>query len=152
MGIIINYQIVEIGEDFSDIKDPKERWEAYDIQDYVINENEFNSHFYSWSADVLIKQNKVVDIIESSITVNTWEGEHIVGDRSKFNMNELVTIDELFTLIYQLSKHTTQVLTVEYTPQYGYPTDIFSTDKDTTVMDSEYSFHANVVRKIMVQN
>jgi hypothetical protein len=122
-----------INEDFSDIVDPVERWSAYNITNYSLEESRTCECLPPNFFTVFIVDNKVADIeynLSNDLYIGRSEGE--IYDYTK---NLAMTIDEAFLLI-ENSKRMAHKIQIEYDARFGYPTQIFI-DRDSLIIDDE---------------
>ncbi len=122
-----------IEEDFSSIANPQERWEAYQLKDYVITQGWTCECFPPNICKAYIINNSVNDVdyqIPKDSYYNRTE-----KDIYDYTKRKALTIDGAFALIekYKTSAYKIQV---EYDPRFGYPTKLFI-DIDSFVVDEE---------------
>jgi Family of unknown function (DUF6174) len=134
-----------IDEDYSSITDPKQRWEAYKLKDYYVDQ--------SWACECVppnfcnsyIINNIVIDV-KYNISKDSYYGrtEEEIYKQTK---NVAKTIDEAFDLIkkYKDSAYKTEV---EYDKKFGYPTKIFI-DIDSLTADEEIIRRFSNLQKII---
>lgn len=137
--------ISPIDEDYSNIADPKQRWEAYKLKDYYIEQR--------WACECMppnfcnsyIINNSVVDI-KYEISKRSYHGrtEEEIYNQTKSTAK---TIDEAFNLIdkYKGSAYKTEV---EYDPKFGYPAKILI-DIDSLMADEEIIRRFSNLQKII---
>ncbi len=111
-----------INADYSSITDPKQRWEAYKLKDYYVEQ--------SWTCECVppnycrtyIINNSVVDV-KYEISKDSYYGrtQEEIYNQTK---SAAKTIDEAFAIIdkYKTNAHK---IVVEYHQRFGYPTKIF---------------------------
>lgn len=111
-----------IEADFSSILDPKERWEAYNLSDYSI-EQHWSCECFAPNSCSTVVLNKVVEDVIYEIAENAYFGrsEKEIYDYTK---KMAITIDEAFKLIEKY-KNSADKIEVEYDPRFGFPTKIF---------------------------
>lgn len=92
---------------FSGIADAQMRWQAYNIQDYSV-EQQFSSWGRGLWAKVIVKGNQVVDVVDLTTSAS-------------LPRNQYKTVDELFELVKRLKRGGVAHITgEEYDVKYGY--------------------------------
>lgn len=122
-----------VDEDYSSIRDPQQRWNAYKLSNYYIEE--------SWACECVppnvcityVMNNTVIDV-EYNLSTDSYYGrtEDEVYNQTKSTAK---TVDEAFALIAKY-KDVAYKVEVEYDERYGYPTRIFI-DEDSMMVDDE---------------
>lgn len=123
--------------DFSNIEDPRARWEAYELADYTIEQvlGCFCAGPRKFVA--VVRDNDVVALQKASPALEdeSWlDGYH--------------TVDELFDLIEDARERDPAVLEVSYHPRYGYPTRIY-VDYSAQTADEELGFTLSNLRRLV---
>ncbi|MEX0685785.1 MAG: DUF6174 domain-containing protein [Balneolales bacterium] len=126
------FRSAAIDDDYSSITDPKERWEAYDLKSYSIEQ--------TWSCECLppssghsyIINNEVV-MIEYNLSKNSAFGRK-QDEIYSYAINKAITVEEAFDIIEK--NQSAHRIDVEYDSRYGYPTSIFI-DIDPSIADEE---------------
>ena len=120
----------ENDKDFSSIENPRERWEAYGITDYVINERIscFCGGVLQW--DLVVKNNIKSEVFFVQTISNQTEAEIIENAR---------TINDVFDFIQTIEKISVADFVVEYDTKYGFPT-LVSIDYDLNIADDEIAY------------
>lgn len=127
------YVTESISEDYSSIVDPKERWEAYNLSDYYI-EQTIACECYppnAWSAFIV---DRMVKDVKYQISKDQYYGrtEQEIYENIKHSSE---TIDGVFNLI-DFYKNSAHKMIVEYDHRFGYPTHLFI-DIDSLMADEE---------------
>jgi len=133
-----------IEEDYSNIADPKERWQAYNLQDYVLNESTACNCPPSPVVRAIIIDNEVVDV-EYEISKDQYYGrtkEEIETQMMHFAM----TVDEAFEFVETYTD--AQRIEIEYDLRFGFPSRIH-VDGDTMLADDEYTRQFSNLNKIV---
>jgi hypothetical protein len=114
-------------KDFSSIENPRDRWEAYGITDYMINERIscFCGGVLQW--DLVVKNNIKSEVIFDQTISNQTESE--ILERAR-------TINDVFDFIETIDINNVASFVVEYNPTYGFPT-LVSIDYDLNISDDE---------------
>lgn len=144
----LNYVLSDIEQDFSHIENPKERWEAYKLKDYYIEQ--------SWACEC-IAYGTVKSYIVSDEVV-----EVKLGDIKKSKRDDLartystqdyknakeasMTVDQAFKLIEE-HKETAHFIRVNYHPKYGYPTELYI-DYAEMIADEETHYMFQNLQKL----
>ena len=136
----LNYQFQEIDKDFSHIENPKERWKAYKLDNYVIEQ--------TWTCECSPPRGSVNYIIKGKIDkVEFMEspGSQLSPDY-EWARTRVISIDEAFDLIesYESEAHSVRV---EYHQKYGYPTDL-NIDIYEIVADEEIHYDFSNLKAI----
>ncbi len=129
------YRTEPITEDYSHIEDPYERWQAYDLTNYVIEQM-----FACFCTDVqfykyYIKNNEI-------ILVRNLDGEEVEEESIG------ITVEDLFEFASSLDTVTIDYYFVKYDSMFGYPTTIFI-DSRLGVDDEEYSIFSRNLKKLI---
>jgi hypothetical protein len=133
--------LIEIEEDFSSIENPKERWEAYNLEDYYIEQKWACECSQPYGAEIFVKENKVLDVNFSN---HTLEGRQTNFDGA---FSRITTINEAFQLIDEYQSRADSIF-VEYSPKYGYPTRLII-DKSFVIADEEIRYNFRGLKKII---
>ena len=125
--------ISPIDQDYSNIEDPVQRWAAYNLTDYSIDESWSCECIPPYSCRIIVKNN-IVDDVKYEI-----EEKYYYGRTKEEIYNSMKsgakTIDQMFALIEQY-RPTAYRTDIVYHPMYGYPTKIFI-DIDSLMVDEE---------------
>jgi hypothetical protein len=126
-----------VNDDFSSIANPRDRWNAYHISSYTIEQHFETAWFYD-NIRIIVANDKKYQVIR--IPDNT-----IVNPKLTYYK----TIDELFDLIdiLQYSLDSSDIFKVTYHPRFGYPTMIMYVQGSWT--DDEYNCETNNLIKIL---
>ena len=134
-----------IEEDFSSIIDPKERWEAYDLTNYYIDQN--------WSCECLppyycksFITNNNVAFVNFNISNESYFGRS-KDEVYNYAMNAAMTVNEAFNII-DFYKPTAHRINVEYDSKFGFPTKIYI-DIDSLIADDEIIRRFSNLQKIV---
>lgn len=117
-------------EDFSYIEDPRERWRAYRITDYRINQTRGCECLPPGSWTAVIRSAEIVD----AVTQESYPGytdEEMNARARTFAW----TVEEMFDLI-DSAKANAYRYQVDYHPKFGYPT-LLSVDWYDPIADDE---------------
>jgi Family of unknown function (DUF6174) len=123
-----------IAEDYSSITDPYTRWQAYKLQDYVIDEGISCNCPDLGLVKGIIMNNEVYDV-EYDVASDVFP------DKSKQEIDEqmmhfVMTVDEAFEFINSFSD--AQIVDVEYDARFGFPSRMY-VDVDSFAVDVEFS-------------
>lgn len=124
-------------ENHASISDPRERWEAYGLDDYVIEEQRLcfcpPPHGF---VTLVVRDNKIVS------------GNDPSNDRqlSAADLQSFQTVEALFDWIESAGERSPRLLDVEYDAQFGYPTRIIY-DQSEYIADEEITYHLKGLRK-----
>ncbi|XWN38757.1 MAG: DUF6174 domain-containing protein [Balneola sp.] len=133
--------LVDIEDDFSSIENPRERWNAYELEDYYIEQKWSCECLQPYGAEILISKNKVVDV--------NFDNHRIEGKQTNYDSARLrvKTVDEVFDLIdeYEL---TADSISVDYSPRYGYPTNLFI-NPSNMIADEEIRYTFRGLKKVI---
>lgn len=118
-----------LDEDFSHISDPHERWQAYKLSSYSIEQRRvcFCAHPHGF-VQLAIENGKIVKGVENENSNNVPENQ----------LRAYQTVEELFDWIEQemARNPAPATLDVEYHPKYGFPTSM-TYDLSTGIADDE---------------
>ncbi|MCI0690915.1 DUF6174 domain-containing protein [candidate division KSB1 bacterium] len=131
---VFPYEAFPISEDFSSIADPRARWKAYNLRDYIIEQEPLCFCGLSGKHQVVVRENKVV----SAANLQT---------KSSVPVDYFRTIDEIFDWLDVAKLQNPAVLEVEYHPRFGYPTKI-RYDESFNRVDEELTLYMRSLRKI----
>ncbi|MFY0684470.1 MAG: hypothetical protein JXR20_07955 [Balneola sp.] len=131
----LNFNLSEIEEDYSYIENPKERWEAYQLNDYYIKQSWGCFCTPPYGADLYIQNNELT----SFDLINNTSGS-LTDNEKQNSVSNILTINEAFVLI-EKNKEIADSIRVEYDTKYGYPI-IIEIDYVKSSIDDEiiYSF------------
>lgn len=134
-----------INEDHSSIVDPRERWEAYHLSNYFIEQ--------SWACECLPPSgcstfivNGIVTEIKYELDANGYYGrtkEEIYAQTKTTAM----TVDDAFDLI-DIYKENSDLMIIEYDQRFGFPTRIFF-DIDSLMADEEINRRFSGLQRIV---
>jgi len=134
-----------INEDHSSIVDPRERWEAYHLSNYFIEQ--------SWACECLPPSgcstyvvNGIVTEIKYELDANGYYGRTKEEIYSQTKTTAL-TVDDAFDLI-DIYMDNSDFSIIEYDQRYGYPTRIYF-DIDSLIADEEISIRFSGLQKIV---
>lgn len=116
--------------DISLFKNSREKWEAYKISDYVINERIscFCGGVLQW--DLEVKNNTKSEVTFDQSNSNETAMEVLEKAR---------TIEDVFDFIESIDVNSVASLIVEYDDKYGFPT-LVSIDYDVNIADDEIAY------------
>ncbi len=134
-----------IDADFSFIVDPKERWEAYNLSDYVIDQH-WSCECFSPNSCSSFILNKVLDDVIYDISDEAYFGrtENEIYDYTK---RMAITVDEAFNLIEKY-KASADEIDVEYDSRFGFPAKLFI-DIDAQMADEEISRRFSNLQQVL---
>ena len=132
---------VEITEDYSHIEDPHERWQAYGIDSYRIEQGVscFCPLPVSWTA--FVENGEVVDV---EVDTKGFENPDEIRDRA---LARAFTVEEAFEIAARGGEGAFQ-FTVEYDERYGFPKHIFI-DWAELMVDEEIGYGIDDVKKLV---
>lgn len=122
-----------VSENYSSIADPLERWQAYGLTNYSIEESRTCECFPPNSCTAYIVGNEVLDV-DYELSEQGYYGrtrEEIYSYTKNFAM----TIDDAFSLIEKY-RATAHKIETEYDPRFGFPSTIYI-DIDSLMADEE---------------
>ncbi len=122
-----------IQENFSSITDPRARWEAYRLHDYVFEQQRICFCAPPPDHEVVVTNNQVTLVVGPS-------GEVLRTDIG-------MTVDQIFAWIDSLRQQKVDQLEVEYHARYGYPTRL-ALDGSFGTADDELTLHIKSLRKL----
>ncbi|MTI86417.1 MAG: hypothetical protein FH748_00455 [Balneolaceae bacterium] len=134
----LNLNVSEIEQDFSHIEDPRERWEAYQLEDYYIEQTWVCECQPPSGADTYILQGKILQYI--------FHEDPSSGRDKEYRATKIMTVDEAFDLIesYQGNAYSVEI---KYHPRFGYPTEI-NIDIMENVADEEIHHNFRNLKRI----
>ena len=123
------YTTVPILADYSSISDPRKRWEAYHLSNYVIDQRQWGAWIRLDTLRLYMANGEKYLIIRPSTNV-TVDVEWPVCK----------SVDELFGMIdfMNLNHRPGDTLYVEYHPRFGYPTRIWYSNNFLTDTETAY--------------
>jgi len=133
-----------VEEDYSNISNPLERWRAYNLDAYVLDEHIACNCPPPTGVTAIIIDNEVSDV-EFELSKDQDYGR--TRDEIKTQMMHFaMTVDEAFEFVESYTD--AQKMEVDYDPRYGFPSRIF-VDDDTMVIDDEYTRTFSNLEKII---
>jgi hypothetical protein len=128
-----------ITSDYSGIADPRARWEAYQLKNYVLEQQRMcfcinGGEIYL----VYVENDKVTDVVRKS------DGKSIFGESGYLYK----TADQLLNLADSLKDVAVARLVVEYDTKFGFPKYIY-VDPYAQMADEEYGYLITSVRKLL---
>ncbi len=128
-------QTMPIVDDFSNISDPRDRWEAYDLDNYVIEQYYFEISLNpEYTYNVIVKNGEISEVVKTE------------GCKSRSG-GYFQTVEELFATIEAVNPDSVAEFSVQYDPVYGYPTYIFI-DYVAMLADEEYVYFSSNLEKL----
>ncbi len=124
------------------ITSPQDRWEAYQLDDYMISY--VNDCYCIWGGQVfkvIVKQNQIIDVYDPN--------GNIVVDSSRYDWFK--TIDQQFEFVNSINPDSVAFFKEEYDSLYGYPSNVF-VDYDSSMADEEMGFRVSSLEKIIKFN
>ena len=100
--------------DFSEIADPRERWEAYGLTDYTINQTRQCFCPPPRAYAIVVRDGDVVAVRNPEPPV----------EQGEMFLEQFMTVDELFDLIESAKQQNPAKLEVSYHPRFGFPTEV----------------------------
>jgi hypothetical protein len=122
-----------INEDYSLIANPFERWRAYNLSNYVIDEQRWCECFPPTFFTVYVIDN-VVNDVEYEISEEFYYGRS-ENEIYNYAKNSAMTINKAFSIIEQYESIAHRI-DVEYDQRYGFPKSIYI-DIDSLMADEE---------------
>ncbi len=129
VGVIAGgtYSVRQPDGDFSHIADPRKRWQAYQLRDYVILQKRV---CFCLDADksryIVVRNGEVIDVLDVD------SGESL----PKYQWDWYDTIEELFDLADRIDSSDVAFAEIKYDPRFGYPVSI-NVDWQALVADDE---------------
>ena len=137
----LNFNLSEIEEDFSHIENPKERWEAYQLDGYHIEQRWYCYCNPPIGANLYIQNDKVTSfdfLNKSNASFSKTEKES-----AEYH---ILTVEDAFHLI-EKNRDSAYSIEVEYNPKYGYPSNI-DIDYAKNIADDEIGYFFTNLKKI----
>lgn len=132
--------LIDIEEDFSAIENPKERWDAYDLQNYYLKQSWHCYCIPPYGAEVYVQNNRIQDF--SFISV------HNATEKDKeYAESNLATVEDAFELIEEY-QDTADSIRVVYHPRFGYPTEL-EINPSFSIADEEISYYFSDLKKVV---
>ncbi|MEO9884271.1 MAG: DUF6174 domain-containing protein [Balneola sp.] len=133
--------LIEIEEDFSSIENPKERWEAYELEDYYIEQG--------WSCECIQPYGVEIYVKGGSLLNYSFENflDEELQSEEEFAVTRISTIEKAFRLIDEYQNVADTVI-VEYHPKFGYPTSL-KIDKSFRIADEEVSYTFQGLKRVI---
>lgn len=131
---VFPYEAIPIDEDFSSIVDPRARWKAYNLRDYVIEQEPLCFCGAVGNHQVVVRDNKVISVVK-------------LQDKSSERVGYFRTVDEIFDWLDAAKLQNPAVLEVEYHHRFGYPTRIYY-DESYRLVDEELTLYMRSLRKL----
>ena len=134
-----------IDDDYSSIVDPKERWEAYNLSNYYLEQ--------SWACECLPPvgcSTFIVNSITAEIKYELDENGYYGRTTEEIYIqtkNTAMTVDDAFALIDRF-KNSADFMIIEYDQRFGYPTRIYF-DLDSLMADEEISRRFSGLQRIV---
>jgi hypothetical protein len=129
----------EIGADYSAIPDPRARWQAYQLRNYVFEQQ--RTCFCINGGEtclVYVSNDKVVDVVRKS------DGQSVFREFGFLYK----TANQLLDLADSLKSVTVARLVVEYDTRFGFPRYIY-VDPNAQMADEEYGYLTTSVKKLL---
>ncbi|MGN8224798.1 DUF6174 domain-containing protein [Gracilimonas sp. BCB1] len=127
---------VSIDEDFSEIQDPRERWQAYQLSDYQIVQQRI--------CECLGLEYTTL-IIADSVQKISYDSKR-TDEYDEFALRNAITIDQAFDLIEEYGDIAASI-SVKYHPKFGYPERLFIDINEMTA-DEEIIYEIRDLKKI----
>ena len=134
-----------IDEDYSSIENPRERWQAYHLTDYVIKQSWSCECFPPIGCDAYIINNLLKDV-KYDLPNEAYFGRS-EEEIYEYTKRMAITIDEAFDLIEKY-KDSADKIEVKYDPKFGYPTQLII-DIDIQMADEEIIRRFSNLQKII---
>jgi hypothetical protein len=135
---------VPIEDDFSSISEPRERWNAYKLTDYIIDVSWACECFPPTGCEAHIIHDTIIDV-SYQIPSESYYGRS-KDDIYNYTKKKALTINEAFELIEQYKENADTVI-VDYDLRFGYPTKLF-VDIDFQIADEEIIRRFSNLQKI----
>ncbi len=121
--------------DYSYIKNPKERWQAYKLLKYTIDQQRLCFCPYIDKISLAISNDSIIEARNTS--------DNSLLDEE--NIKRYKTINQLFDYIDTLKARNVDSLYVEYDSTYGYPSKIYI-DFERYMVDEELFIYTNQLK------
>jgi hypothetical protein len=132
-------QTDSIDADHSTIADPRARWQAYQLRDYVLEQQRMCFCINGGETClVYVANDKVTDAIRKS------DGKSILGEFGSLYR----TANQLLDLADSLNAVPVARLVVEYDSKFGFPKYIW-VDPNAQIADEEYGYRTTSIRKLL---
>jgi len=140
-----SYITSPINDDFSSIVEPRERWKAYNLSSYTIDQN-WACECYSPTGCSSYIVNKVLTDVIYDIPKEAYYGrsEKEIFDYTK---RMAITVDEAFDLIDKY-KTSADIIEVEYDSRFGFPSKLYI-DINAQTADEEISRRFSNIQQIL---
>jgi hypothetical protein len=138
MGTNVPFLTKPIGDDFSNISDPKARWAAYNLTDYVIEQEMSCFCDYQGVCKVVVRSGTIVDVIRKS------DGVSIISGSGQY----FKTADQLFLFAESVHPDSVAYFVVEYDPRFGFPRLVYI-DYYGWIADEELGYRSTAIEQIV---
>lgn len=120
-------------EDYSHIADAVERWNAYELDSYSIDQTVL---CFCPSLNTFTLHVEADSIVEIDLNMSAFELLDITEEQfQEYARQRSYTVDEVFAIIAD-NLDSAHQLDVTYHPKYGYPTEMYL-DKEANIADEE---------------
>lgn len=126
-----DYVTKTVGGDYSEIVDPRARWEAYGLEDYTIEQTRICECSPPYMFTVVVMDGEVAEVLYD------LSEKDEAGPSSDYEtvLANAMTVDSLFDMI-EHETPTAAHVEVEYHSKYGCPTKV-NIDRDERMADEE---------------
>lgn len=128
-----------ITEDYSGIADPHTRWNAYNIKNYVIEQQ--ISCFCPDALEIyriFVRNNEIIDVIKKS------DGKSVLNQLP----HQFKTVDDLFALAGSINPDSVALIEVQYDQRFGFPKYIY-VDSSSEIADEELSYTSGGIERLL---
>ncbi len=140
----VSFITSSVEEDYSSIENPRERWQAYRLSNYYIEQSWSCECFPPGGCESYIIDNSIA-YVKYTLPGNTYWGRS-KEDIYNYTKGMALTIDEAFALIEKYETVADKI-EVEYDPRFGFPTKIYI-DIDAQTADEEIIRSFGTLKKI----
>ncbi|MER3524180.1 MAG: hypothetical protein C4326_08970 [Ignavibacteria bacterium] len=126
-----------ITEDFSNIVDIPTRWAAYNLKDYVIEQEMLCFCVYRGVCKVVVRNGTVIDVIRQS------DGVSIITEAGRYKSVEL-----LFSFAESVHPDSVAQLIGQYDARFGFPRYGYI-DYDAGVADEELGYRTYSIERVV---
>ena len=123
-----------IQEDHSAISEPRSRWQAYGLQNYVFTQNRVCYCAPPHTVDIVVQNGRVARVTSDA-------GEPVA------NYHPAMTLTQMFAWIDTLQQHKPARLEVEYDARFGFPARL-QLDKSVQMADDELDLRITALRRL----
>ena len=149
------YKVEEIQEDYSNIENPEQRWNAYDLSDYAIEQFWVGEGSLGNISGYVIA-GKIKDVDFGNIE-ETARGDQYLQNFGKKDYerakDKVITVDEAFSMIREYQENERYTVEVIYHPRFGFPEtidiDLIQDDQEVQIADADIKVEFKNLKRIV---